>query len=431
MSIASYLLVALLATAPAAVVANDGYEQPAILLLIALALAFAAIRATPPEIALAKQTLKRFILAILAPIVWMIVQIIPSPVSALANPIWAAAAIALNAPSLSGHISINPSATLHSLVWFLAVITLIVSTVIVTKDRRRAELILLASTAAATLAALAPLLARADQLPGMAPFHGASSKVALAALLAALANGAIIAMAIERHLNHCDAIFSVSAPRLLQMLLGICGVAVSAGVIAACGQIQLLSLAGLGFALMLFVAVVRRLGLRPWLATILATILFGAAGAGLAGSAATTDLLRLAESSTNESFAIAQRALLGSPWLGNGVGSFSEVSRVYQNHGTSETITAPSTAISLAIEWGRPAPLVLAALSLQLFFFSLRGAISRGRDSFFASLAAAGILCTLCASFGDPGLLTPAVQILLAVMIGLGISQCAGRTKSV
>ncbi|MCP3460092.1 hypothetical protein [Bradyrhizobium sp. CCGUVB23] len=425
MSIASYLLVALLATAPAAIIANDGYVQSAILPLIALTLAFAAMSASSPEIALAKQTLKRFALAILVPIIWMIVQILPPPVSSLANPIWSSAAIALNAPSLSGHISIDPGATLHSLVCYLAVFAVIVSTVLVTKDRRRAELILLVLTVAATLVALTYLLGRADQLAAT------GGVVALTALLAALANGAVVAMAVERHLNHSEAILSISAQHLLQMLLGVCGIAVSVAAIVALGQRHLLSLAGLGFALMLFVAVVRRLGLRPWPATILALILVAATGAGLARSAASTDLLRLAESSTDESLAIAQRALSGSPWVGNGVGSFAEISRVYRDFGISGLVMPPSTAVAVAIEWGRPALLVLAALALQLFFFNLRGAVGRGRDSFFASLAAAGVLCALCASFVDPGLLAPVLQIILAVMVGLGISQCAGRTSSV
>ncbi|GLR88539.1 hypothetical protein GCM10007857_52510 [Bradyrhizobium iriomotense] len=418
------MLVALLATAPVAVIANDGYVQPAILPLIALTLAFAATFATSPEIALAKQTLKRFAVAILVPIVWMIVQIIPSPASSLTNPIWSSTAIALNAPSLSGHISIDPGATLHSLVWYLAVLAVIVSTVLVTKDRRRAELTLLILTAAATLVALAFLLGRADQLATT------SGTAALMALLGALANGAVITMAVERHLNHSDAIFPVSAPRLLQMLLGVCGIAVSVGAIVALGQRQLLSLTGLGFALMLIVAVMRRLGLRPWPATILAVILIAATGAGLARSAASTDLLRLAESSTDESLAIAQRALSGSPWVGNGVGSFAEISRIYRDFGSSGPVMPPSTAVSVAIEWGRPALLVLAALALQLFLFNLRGAVGRGRDSFFASLAAAGVLCAVCASFVEPSLLTSGAQIVLAVMIGLGISQSTGRTSA-
>ncbi|MGY3238606.1 hypothetical protein ACVMAJ_005496 [Bradyrhizobium sp. USDA 4448] len=433
MSIAFYLLIALLNTAPAAVLLNQVSLWPALLLLSALTLAFAAIFAPSSDIETLRQTSKRFALAILFPIIWMVVQIFPSPVSSLANPIWSSAATALNAPSLSGRISIDPGATLHSLIGYLAVLAVIFSTVLVTRDRRRAELILLALTATTTLVALAPLLERVIPLTGIGPYGDSSnnSMIALTALLGALANGAIIAMAVERHLNLSDEIFAVSAPRLLQMVLGVGGIMVSLGAIAAVRQNQLFSVVGLGFASMLWIAVVRRLRLRPWTATILATILIAAIGAGLARSASLTDLMRLAESSTDESFAVAQRALSGSPWIGNGVGSLVEIARVYRDFGTSGPVMPPSTAVSVAIEWGRPALLVLAAFALQLFFFNLRGAISRGRDSFFASLGAAGVLCALCASFVDPGLLTPAVQIIFAVMAGLGIAQCSGRTSRV
>jgi hypothetical protein len=186
------------------------------------------------------------------------------------------------------------------------------------------------------------------------------------------------------------------------MVLGVCGIAVSIVPIVALGQGHLLGLAGLGLALMLFVALVPRLGLRPWPATILALILIAATGAGLTRFAVPTDLLRLADSSTDESFAVAQRALSGSQWVGSGVGSFPEISRVYSDFGTSGPVMPPSTAVAIAIEWGRPAVPVLAAIALQLCLFTLRGAVGRGRDSFFASLATAGVLCALCASFVDP-----------------------------
>jgi hypothetical protein len=59
----------------------------------------------------------------------------------------------------------------------------------------------------------------------------------------------------------------------------------------------------------------------------------------------------------------------------------------------------------------------------------MRGAIRRGRDSFFPSAAAAGILVALCEGFVDSSLLSPTVQIIVAVMTGLGLSQSTGRTS--
>jgi hypothetical protein len=84
--------------------------------------------------------------------------------------------------------------------------------------------------------------------------------------------------------------------------------------------------------------------------------------------------------------------------------------------------------VSIAIEWGRPALLILVGIAVQLFFFIFRGAVRRGRDSFFPSAAAASVLVVLCQSFVDPSLLTPTAQIIITVMIGLGLSQSSGRT---
>jgi hypothetical protein len=115
-------------------------------------------------------------------------------------------------------------------------------------------------------------------------------------------------------------------------------------------------------------------------------------------------------------------------WLGNGVGTFGLTSRAYQELGATTLAVPPSTAALIAIESGRLALVILAGFAAQLFFVTFRGAVRRGRDSFFASAAAAGILVVLCESFLDSSLSSPSVQIIVAVMVGLGLAQSAGRT---
>jgi hypothetical protein len=91
----------------------------------------------------------------------------------------------------------------------------------------------------------------------------------------------------------------------------------------------------------------------------------------------------------------------------------------------------PSTAVLIVIESGRLALVILAGFAAQLFFVTFRGAVRRGRDSFFASAAAAGILVVLCESFLDSSLSSLPVQIIVAVMVGLGLAQSAGRTSGI
>jgi hypothetical protein len=159
------------------------------------------------------------------------------------------------------------------------------------------------------------------------------------------------------------------------LALGITGIVVSLASFAALGQGLLLGLTGLGFAIMLFVATVRRLGFRPWPSAILAAVLIAMATVttlSLARSSPFVDLLGFVRSDDQASLAVARRAMSDSSWTGSGVGTFARVARIYQDYGVGSTLTAPSTAVLVAIEWGRAAMLILAGFTLQLFLFALR-----------------------------------------------------------
>jgi hypothetical protein len=58
----------------------------------------------------------------------------------------------------------------------------------------------------------------------------------------------------------------------------------------------------------------------------------------------------------------------------------------------------------------------------------LRGAISRGRDSFYATAAAGGAITLTVEAFIDASLLGTAVVIVATTLLGLGIAQSASRS---
>jgi hypothetical protein len=434
LSIAFYLLTVLVAATPVLAVADGTLAQHAVVFVAAITLA-AAARGADGEIASAAQQLKRFSLAILFPILWMVLQVAPLPFTSLVNPIWSTTAIALNEPSLPGHISLDPGATLRSLILYLTIVSLVISTVIVTKDRHRAETTLYVLTAVTTFMSAEILIGRLDSFAGMIPAAGtaAAAPFAAGAVLAALTNAAVIARAIERHLNQPDINDLLSGPLLLGLVPGLCGIAIAVAAMRTLAQDNLLAATGLGFTVIVFIATVRRLGFRAWPSTILFTVVVAIAAVVAlphfqAGS--TTGLPGfVAAGASEDSLTLAQRALSDDPWAGSGVGTFELLSRAYLGFGVKPILAAPSTAVSIAIEWGQPALLILAVFAAQLFFFTMRGAIRRGRDSFFPSAAAAGILVALCEGFVDPSLLSPTVQIIVAVMTGLGLSQSTGRTS--
>ncbi|WP_409190104.1 hypothetical protein [Bradyrhizobium sp. RDM4] len=433
MSIAFSLLIALLVATPAATFLSYFFVQHALYMLAAIMLASVAIAASPADIT-AAATLRRFAWAALFPIVWMMLQIVPLPLASLTSPIWPTAAVAFNDPSLPSRISIDLGSTVRSLTWYLAVLSLIISTILIARDRKRAEILLLTLTGAATFIALESLAGQIEFLATAVPPIGRSNShsFAVVVVIAALGNGATIAMAIERHSNRAGADLASSTPLLVGMGFGIAGIVVSLASFAALGQRMLLALTALGFAIMLFVAIARRLGFRPWPSAILAAVLLAmavVATLSLAQSTPFLDLLGFVRSEDQASLDVARRAISDSSWTGSGVGTFAWVARVYQDYGVGRGLAAPSTAVLVAIEWGRVAMPILAAFTLQLFLFALRGAVGRGRDSFFASATAATVVVAACGSFVDASMLNPTAQIMLAVMLGLGLAQSTGRTS--
>lgn len=434
MPLAFRLLTVLLAAIPALAIAQEGFarhvaEFAAAILLIASAMA------PQPEIATVSQLLRRFSPAIAFPLLWMLLQIVPLPVSSPANPIWSTTSAALGGAPLPGHVSIDPGATLRSLMHYLALLALAISAALVARDRHRAETIFLVLATVTTFMSTEVLLAQFEVFAGMIPTSGnpaAMPYVAMAAL-ATLANSAIVVLAAERRMSRSEMENPTSTALTLRFVLALCGLAIAVAAMRTLAPLTVQALTALGFLAIIFVAVVRRLGLPSWPSVALFVIIAGTVAAIVTPqllTGATTELAGYAATASTEWLAQAGRAMVDTPWLGNGVGTFDSLAPVYQDFGAAPAIGPPTTAISIAIEWGKPALAIMALFAFQVFVFTFRGAIRRGRDSSFAAAAAATVLVISGEAFCDPSLLTVTVEIVVATMIGLGISQTIGRTRS-
>ncbi len=419
----------MLAATPILAIANGAFAQNMVAFVAAMTVAMAA-RGPEAELASAAQLLKQFLPVFLLPVVWMALQIFPVPAVSLANPIWSATSIALNQPSLPGRISVDPSATLQSLFRYLVDVSLVVSTVIITKDRHRAETILFVLCAVTTFMSVEVLLGRLGLFAGMISETGAAtSPFPAAAALAMLANGALVVRALEQHLHQQD-IHNLASPRLwVGVLSGLFGIAVAFAAMATLERGTLLAVTGCGLAVLVFIAAVRRLGFRSWPSAILFSIVAAMTGVmavshSQAGGLGLLGFVNL----TPEAVAPARHLLADASMLGNGIGTFGLTSITYQEFGAGALATPPSTAVLIAIESGRLAIVVLASFAALIFLVSFRGAVRRGRDFFFAAAAAAGVLVVLSESFLDSSLSSPTIRIIVAVMVGLGLAQSVGRT---
>ncbi|MDH2356834.1 hypothetical protein QCM80_40405 [Bradyrhizobium sp. SSUT112] len=427
MSIAFRLLIILLAATPIFAITAGARAQALFAVAVAVIL-ISAVMCPQNEVAPAMRTIRRFAVPMLLPVAWMVLQIVPLPLAGVTNPIWSTASIALNDPSLWGSISLDPGSTLRALFHYLTILSLLTATIIVTRDRHRAETILLVLSIVTAFISLELLL---DQLPAFAGMISQSAEALVAAALGVLWSAAVIIMAVERHLSRRDQDSSSLTPLLSRLAIGLTGVALGLAAASSLAPRNVLIAIALGCATLLFVALVRRIGLRAWPSLTLFVIFAGGAtvlliphlqnspSAGVAGFA-TMD---------GDMLSLVGRALSNTPWLGNGVGSFAFLSQVYRDFGAAAAPVPPSTAIAVAAEWGFPALAALATLALLVAAALFLAAVRRGRDSFYTSAAAAGILTLTCGAFCDSGLLFLTTQIAAAVMVGLGLSQTEGRTK--
>ncbi|KRQ12582.1 hypothetical protein AOQ71_15630 [Bradyrhizobium manausense] len=334
----------------------------------------------------------------------------------LAHPIWASTHDALGGVPL-GPITADIGLTLNALLQAVAAVSLLGVTIVVVRDRSRAELVLLVLGGTTAIAALAMDLHRI--LPGLMAATPADLATTMAGL-GIMLNMAVMQLAAERAETRHSLLRSITIG-----LYGLLGALVSALAIFGFSSANSAVAAGFGIVLILLVLVIRRLDLSPLAAGALAA-------AGLIGTAIVLTflfeqssglaLLRLVPDVGTETKAALERMLADTRWFGAGAGTFSALGRIYQSD-ASEVLLAPSTATAIFADmgWiGLAVAGVACVLALIRLFF---GALQRGRDSFFPTAAAACVLFALVQSFAGPGLLHPAAILCFSVILGLGLSQ--------
>lgn len=350
-------------------------------------------------------------------------QLMPLPLG-LAHPIWASAHDALGGLPL-GPITADLSLTLNALILALAAIASLGVTIVVVRDRGRAELVLFVLAGVTAVSALTLDLHRLS--PAIA---GAAATSELATTLAGfglILNLAVMQLAAERAETRHSLLRSI-----VLGLLGLAGALISAGAVFGLSGTSNAIAAGFGVVLILLILVIRRLDLSPLAASALAAAaLIGAAIVltFLFEQSSGPVLLRLVPEMGSEAKAALERMLADTRWFGAGAGTFSAVGRIYQSD-AGAALTAPSTATAIFAGMGAIG-LAVAVLSglialVRLFF----GALQRGRDSFFPAAAAACVLFALVQSFAGPGLLRTAAILCLSAIVGLGLSQSVSQSSS-
>lgn len=405
---------------------HDGVAARSLVeLLAAVAIASLAVSARAADVDILSRATHGLAIAAAVPAIWLIIQLLPTPVGA--HSIWANASEATGQHSW-GHFSIDLGQTILALAFYLTNVALVLVGILVARDRRRAELILFGVTAITAITVAGLLIGKWGGIAGVRSSDDILSGVSALGILLSLTSAV---RTIERFESEtAKATRPAETVRTALIVIG-AGLIVDIVGLFAGATTNVILVVLFGIATFGSVQVIRRIDLGNWAALVLiGTVIVAAAmtilwrydsGRGL------SPLLQFASASSVDAVSTTQRMLSDSRWTGTGAGTFAAVLPIYRDLGGS--VEQPLSTISgLAVELGLPMTLFIIALAAWLVVVLYRAALNRGRDSFYPAAAAAGVVILLGETFCDASLLNMSVAVLGDALIGLGLAQCvSGR----
>jgi hypothetical protein len=426
LSIAFSLLFISIAFVPASVFLDGHVANSVAAALSATGCAFIGISARAADVSFAAHVTRGLKLAAAVPAIWMALQILPTPFGS--HSIWINSSDALGQQSW-GHISIDIGNTFEALTFYLANVSLIVVGLFVATVRRRAELILWALAATTTLTTIVLLVTKWGPIADLAAneMNDMLSAFSSLAIVLSLATGVL---AVERHESR---LADPTRPaQNTQMGLAFCifGLLVGIAGLATSATLNVVLTTAFGVLAFGSVQAIRRAGIVGWATGILiATLVIATAMIILwryDSIGARSPFLQFATSASPDAILVAQRILSDTSWLGTGAATYAALLPVY---GSSVT-RAPSSVATFAIELGWAMTLFTIAAAIGLVVVLYRGALIRGRDSFYPAAAAACVVIILGQAFCDTNLLHSCVAVIGDAMIGLGLAQSVSRGNS-
>ena len=429
MSVASGLLAILIMAALPIVVLDGRPIQGLIALVSALALASVAHSLRPGEGAFLRKILRPFVVIAAVPFVWMVFQTLPMP-RPLAHPIWESAAGAIG-ERFSGSISIDTGATLVACSRYLTFIAITVLATAVGLDRRRAQRLLFIL---AGVSVVIGLIAAVETIWGfelpaitsrLSAISGAIDSTAVGIILAATS----AVCAFERSETR-QTLPKASIKYLSAVALWTTAAITAWGALMAIGSGGAIFAANAGLVVLATVVLIRRLGADPW----------GSAGIGLTAVLVTCllatpltprsmDVTLALASPASPLTSLTERMMVDRLWVGSGAGTFSALVPIYRDPTDANRGEPPPTAAAaLSIELGRPMLWVALMGVLVIVVVLLRGALQRGRDSFYPTAGASCLVTVALLAISDAGMFNTSISILTGTTLGLAIAHHASRS---
>jgi hypothetical protein len=427
-SIARFILVALICAAPAILLWDGLIMQGLLAAAIAVALAVTGLTLRPGETEFLISVILPAAAAATVPAVWILFQVVP--LRPLANPIWASTQSALG-HTVTSTISIDPGMSVTALGQYVLLCAAAFVSAAIAVDRRRAEALLFALTAAEIMIAL--LLLTHDLFLAKLSF----SPFTRGQAIDSLAVGTIIAAAacirnLERYeIRAGNPQQSKSIAIWTFMACGVAFVICAAALLLDATR-EVLVATGFGLAALACVLLIRRFGLGAWSLTAFALPLIAVAVFSFTNYPAQRGrglLLMFATPSSTSLTSISDRMLEDAPVLGTGVGTFESAAQIYREMDDPPPGPVAATAVATwAIELGRPVLWLIVAATIGYIVIFLKASLQRGRDSFYSAMGGSALVTLLMLSFINTGLLGNAPGLIVAVVFGASVAQSKSRT---
>jgi hypothetical protein len=421
------ILIALICASPLILLWDNLIIQGLMAGVVAVALAIAAATLRPGETAFLISVTRAPAAVAAVPALWLILQVLP--LRLLAHPIWKSAEAALQHP-IAGSISLDPGAGIIALGNYLVIAAVALLSAAVAVDRVRAEWILFALSAAASV--IAVLLITHDLLLPVGWLAGAAREQAIdCAGLGAIIAAAAFVRAIERHETRRVNQQNANTILLQHLLIFAAAVLICIAALAFGADKQALFATVFGLGTLACITIIRHFGLGLFgiggMAALAVGIAFIVMAVQPTKRGASAVLAFASESSS--ATALSQRMLDDAPSVGIGAGTFVALAPIYREMDDPPAGSAASTsAATLAIELGSPMLWLIIAGTVAGIVTLLRASLQRGRDSFYPAMAGAALITLLLSAFTNAGLLGDATGLITAAAIGLGFAQSKSRT---
>jgi hypothetical protein len=201
--------------------------------------------------------------------------------------------------------------------------------------------------------------------------------------------------------------------------------------VASAATISVTLATAFGIAILMAVVAIRYLRFGPWgisaiaVTYLVALIAVIASQPNLGNEDATLAFASEAHAGLG---AVTQRVLRDNPWTGIGAGTFGAIVPVYRDAGdTSAYTTATTAGATTVIELGRFMFWAIVLTTLVAIIALLRGALRRGRDSYYAACGAGCFVTLLIFAFCNAGIYGTAISIIAVTTLGLAFGQSRSR----